>query len=202
MKINLRKELRDWGVIILVFGLLYVTGTYTDVAAFTQRIVLATGVISPDTNVPEREKKIAEYEFQILTMDGESFDFRDLKGKVVFLNFWASWCAPCIAEMPGIQDIYEDYKDLNDIAFVMITLDREPEKAAKFIAKKDYSFPVYKPDMTEGIPAMYNAPSIPTTFVLNKNGRVDTKKVGMANYDSKKFRKYLDKLLEESQADI
>jgi thiol-disulfide isomerase/thioredoxin len=195
MKINMRKELRDWGVLIVVFGILYVTGTYTDVAAFTQRIVLASGVISPDTSVPESEKTKADYDFNLLTFQDENFDFRDLKGKVVFMNFWASWCAPCIAEMPGIQNLYEDYADNEEITFVMVSLDRESEKAYKFISKKDYTFPVYKPDMTSGIPAMYNSPSIPTTFVLNREGKIDTKKVGMANYDSKKFRNYLDKLL-------
>ena len=196
MKINMKKEFRDWGVIIIVFGILYITGAYTDVAAFTQRLVLATGVISPDTAVPESEKTEADYDFNLLTFQDENFDFRNLKGKAVFMNFWASWCAPCIAELPSIQNLYEDYADKEDMAFVMVSLDRESEKAYKFILKKDFTFPIYKPDMIGGIPAMYNSPSIPTTFVLNRKGKIDTKKVGMANYDSKKFRNYLDKLLD------
>ena len=197
MKINTKKELRDWGIIILVFGILYVTGAYTDVAAFTQRLVLATGVISPDTSVPDSEKMPADYDFNLLTFQDENFDFRELKGKVVFMNFWASWCAPCIAEMPSIQNLYEDYKYNNNVEFVMISLDRESEKASRFIAKKDFTFPVYKPDMAGGIPSIYNSSSIPTTFVINKEGMIDTKKVGMANYDSKKFRNYLNKLLDK-----
>jgi thiol-disulfide isomerase/thioredoxin len=197
MKINFKKELRDWGFIVLVFGILYITGAYTEVAAFTQRMVLATGIISPDTSMPENEKQQADYDFNILTFKNEKLDFKELKGKVVFLNFWASWCAPCIAEMPGIENLYNQYKDRDDIVFVMVSLDREIEKADKFIARKDFTFPVYKPDMSTGIPSMYNSPSIPTTFILSKSGLIDSKKVGMASYDSKKFRKYLDKLLDD-----
>jgi thiol-disulfide isomerase/thioredoxin len=195
MKINMKKELRSWAIIGLVFGILYITGSLTDVAAFTQRLVLATGVISPDTSVPDHEKTQADFDFNLLTFQDENFDFRNLKGKVVFMNFWASWCAPCIAEMPSIQNLYKDYEANDKIVFVMVSLDRESEKAYKFISKKDFTFPVYKPDMTGGIPSIYNSPSIPTTFVINKEGMIDTKKVGMANYDSKKFRNYLNKLL-------
>ena len=194
-KFSWKKELRDWVIIGLTIGFLWVTGLFTEVAGFTQRIVLATGIISPDMELPESDKKAAAYDFTLLTMEGDKFDFTNLKGKVVFVNFWASWCAPCVAEMPNIQKVYKEYKDNEDIMFVMIGLDRDPEKARKFIAKKEFTFPVFTPDYESGIPAIYESPSIPTTFVLSKDGFIDMKKVGMANYDSKKFRNYLDKLI-------
>lgn len=195
IRINWKKELRDWGIMILTIFLLYITGLFTEVAGFAQRMVLATGVFSPEIYVAEADKKPAEYDFTLLTFEGEKFDFRDLKGKVVFMNFWASWCSPCVAEMPNIQNLYNSYKDRNDIVFVMISLDRDPEKARKFIKRKDFSFPMFTPDYSSGIPGIYESPSIPTTFVLNKEGFIDTKKVGMANYDTNEFRKYLDRLL-------
>lgn len=195
IRINWKKELREWGIMILTIFLLYITGLFTEVAGFAQRMVLATGVFSPEINVAEADKKPAEYDFTLLTFEGEKFDFRDLKRKVVFMNFWASWCSPCVAEMPNIQNLYNSYKDRNDIVFVMISLDRDPEKARKFIKRKDFSFPMFTPDYTSGIPGIYESPSIPTTFVLNKEGFIDTKKVGMANYDTNEFRKYLDRLL-------
>ncbi len=195
IKINWKKELRDWGIMLLTIFLLYITGLYTEVAGFAQRMVLATGVFPVEVNVSESDKMAADYDFTLLTFEGEKFDFRDLKGKVVFMNFWASWCAPCVAEMPNIQNLYNSYKDRDDIVFVMISLDRDPEKARKFIKRKDFNFPVFTPDYKSGIPGIYESPSIPTTFVLNKNGFIDTRKVGMANYDTSKFRKYLDRLL-------
>ena len=195
MKFNLRKEARDLLILGLTVGILYVTGLHTEVAAFTQRIVLATGLMSPDLKIPEEDKGAAAYDFTLLTASGDTFDFEDLRGKVVFLNFWASWCAPCIAEMPSIQKLYDAYHDNPDVAFVMISLDRERDKALAFVDKKGFTFPIYTPDYSSGIPNIYEAPSIPTTFVLNKKGFIDTKKVGMANYNTDKFRRYIDKLL-------
>ncbi len=194
-KFSWKKELRDWAILGLTIAILWVTGLFTEVAGFTQRMVLATGIISPDTEIPDSEKEHAAYDFTLLTMDGNKFDFQDLKGKVVFLNFWASWCAPCVAEMPNIQEVYEEYKDNDNVMFVMIGLDRDPEKSRKFMEKKKFTFPAFTPDYESGIPAIYESPSIPTTFVLSKDGFIDMKKVGMANYDSKKFRNYLDKLI-------
>ncbi len=195
IKINWKKELRDWGFMILTILILYMTGLYTEVAGFAQRMVLATRVFSAEVNVADTDKKPADYDFTLLTLEGEKFDFRELKGKVVFMNFWASWCSPCVAEMPNIQYLYNSYKDRSNMVFVMISLDRDPEKARKFIKRKDFSFPIFTPDYTSGIPGIYESSSIPTTFVLNKEGFIDTKKIGMANYDTNEFRKYLDKLL-------
>lgn len=196
MKIDLKKELKEWGILVLIIAILYFTGSLTEVAAFTQRLVLATGIIAPDTELPDDEKQDAEYDFNILTFNDESIDFGSLKGKVIFLNFWASWCAPCIAEMPGIQNLFEEYEDNKNIVFVMVSLDSDPQKAINFISKKEFTFPTYKPDMSTGIPSVYNSPSIPTTFVISKKGKIDTKRIGMANYDSKKFRNYLNRLID------
>ncbi len=194
MSLSWKKEIRDWVVLGLTLGILWVTGLFSEVAGFTQRMVLATGIISP-SELPENEKTKAEYDFNLIRLDGSSFNFEEARGKVVFINFWASWCAPCIAEMPNIQDVYNDYKDNNEILFVMIGLDRDSNKSVEFIQRKGYDFPVYTPDYDGGIPAVYEAPSIPTTFVLSKDGKIDMKKIGMANYDSDRFRKYLNKLI-------
>jgi len=194
MKFNLKKEIRDWGLLGLTLAILWVTGLFSEVAGFTQRMVLATGIISP-TELPESDKTEASYDFKLIKIDGTSFDFEEARGKVVFINFWASWCAPCIAEMPNIQDLYDDYKDNENILFVMIGLDQDRQKSIDFIKRKKFNFPVYTPDFDTGIPAVYESPSIPTTFVLSKDGKIDMKKVGMANYDSDRFRKYINKLI-------
>ena len=76
MKINFKKELRDWGIIIAIFGILYITGAYTEVAAFTQRMVLVTGIIAPDTSIPDVEKEKADYDFNIITLNNEKFDLK------------------------------------------------------------------------------------------------------------------------------
>lgn len=173
----------------MVIGLfLYFTGLYTDVAALTQRAILSTGLITADTELENPDD--ADFNFLLQTLDGKTVKLEDFKGKVIFLNLWATWCPPCIAEMPGIQDLY-DKIDHEDIVFIMLSIDDNIDKPKKFIAKKEYSFPVYLP--ASRVPDVFRSPSIPTTFVISKEGKIVSKKVGMANYDTRSFLKFLNK---------
>ena len=191
-----KKELREFGIIAVVFAILYFSGLHTEVLGFAQRMVLATGVMnSPSDELSEKEK--ADYDFKLIDESGATIDFKKYQGKVVFVNLWATWCGPCIAEMPGIEALYQDFKDSEGIEFVMISLDRDFEKARKFRERKDFSFPIYGP-VNRFLPDSYRSGSIPTTFVISPDGYIVQKKVGMANYDTRSFRKFLSKLAEES----
>jgi thiol-disulfide isomerase/thioredoxin len=191
---KVKKEIRDWAIFAGVLLTLYLTGLHTDVAAFAQRMVLATGIANPNTEI-KIEKTRAAYDFTLNQLDGETLNFEDLKGKVVFINFWATWCAPCVAEMPSINSLYEIYKDNPDIVFVMINVENKDEKVRKFIKKKKFSFPIYLPNASQ-IPRVYESKGIPTTFVLDKDGYIAYKKVGMANYDANSFVKFIARLTE------
>ncbi|UII30570.1 TlpA family protein disulfide reductase [Fulvivirga ulvae] len=184
----MKKQLREWGIFLALGLFLYFTGLYTDVAALAQRAILSTGLITADTKLENPEK--ADFNFTLQALDGQTVKFEDFKGKVIFLNVWATWCAPCIAEMPGIQDLYNKI-DNKDIVFVMLSMDDSIEKPKRFIAKKEYTFPVYLP--ASRVPDVFRSPSIPTTYVISKDGKIVAKKVGMANYDTKSFRKFLNK---------
>ncbi len=184
------KELKSWGVVLAIFLTLYFTGLHTDVAAFAQRMILYTGLLSPNTELEEPFDERVNYNFNLKDLQGNVVSFSEFKDKVVFVNLWASWCPPCIAEMPSIQSLY-DKVDQNDVVFVMISLDKDPERAKKFIEKRDFSFPVYT--ATGALPRAFRPGSIPTTLVLSKDGKIVSKKVGMANYDKKSFLKFLQK---------
>lgn len=186
----IKKQLKDWGVVLTVIAILYFTGLHTEVTAFAQRIVLSTGIITPSQLQASTMEK-ADYNMRLRTLDGKILNFEDYKNKVIFINFWATWCAPCIAEMPNIQSLY-DKVDSENIKFVMISLDQNSEKARKFIEKKGFTFPVYEP--VGYLPDVYYASEIPTTFVISPEGLIVTKNVGMANYDKKEFLNYLYKL--------
>ena len=189
---KVRKEIRDWAIFAGVLLTLYLTGLHTDVAAFAQRMVLATGIANPETEV-KKEKTKAAYDFTLNKLDGETLDFEDLKGKVVFINFWATWCAPCVAEMPSINSLYKIYEDNPEVVFVMINVENKEEKVRKFIKKKEFSFPIYLPNASQ-IPKVYESKGIPTTFVIDKDGYITYKKVGMANYDADGFVKFIARL--------
>ena len=203
------RRVPGWLIMVIVFGALYLTGLHTEVIGQVQRIILATGLIKPDVK-PEAEKTkvsgnttptpatlpLADYNFSLRSLSGEEVAMQSLKGKVVFINFWATWCPPCIAEMPNIQSLYQKVKSDN-IAFVMVSLDQDPGKAQKFIAKKGFTFPVYTPNGP--LPAVYEGQVIPTTFVISPAGQIVARKDGMADYDNQEFREFLLNLVQRAK---
>ncbi len=190
---KIKKEVKEWGIFAIILLTLYFTGLHTEVAAFAQRAVLATGIANPDTT-PLEDKEKAVYDFTLTGIDGSTLDFETLKGKVIFINMWATWCPPCIAEMPSIQEMYNVFKDKPDVVFAMISFDKDPKKAEKFVNKKGFNMPIYFPNETQ-IPKVYESRGIPTTYVIDKEGYIAYKKVGMASYDSKSFAKMMDGLI-------
>jgi thiol-disulfide isomerase/thioredoxin len=190
----MKKVLRDWGIIGLVFLLLYATGMHTEVAGFAQRMILSTGLITADINMDPIEISDDDFNFKLKRLNGETINFEDLKGKVIFLNLWATWCPPCIAEMPGIQSLYEKV-DSNKVEFIMLSVNDQETKTKGFIDKKGYTFPVYT--AASNVPNVFRSGSIPTTFIISKQGKIVSKKVGMANYDKKSFINFLEKLSNE-----
>ncbi|MEM7109237.1 MAG: TlpA disulfide reductase family protein [Bacteroidota bacterium] len=190
MKTKIVSELKSWGFVVAVIFILYITGFHTDVTAFAQRIILSTGVLTADTEIPLSEQSDIDYDFKLQDFEGNVVDFKSYKGKVIFLNIWASWCPPCIAEMPNIQSLYDKIEDDN-VTFIMLSMDKDPEKARKFIDRKGFTFPVYL--AASKVPEVFRAPSIPTTLVISPQGKIVSKKVGMANYDKKSFIKFLEK---------
>jgi peroxiredoxin len=188
-----KKEIRDWLIFATVLLVLYFTGLHTEVAAFAQRIVLATGVANPKVEKLQEKKVVAQYDFTLDGINGDNLNFDEQRGKVVFINFWATWCAPCIAEMPSIQSLYERFENDPDVVFVMISVDSKKAKAKKFIDKKEFTFPVYYPNASR-IPNVYSSDVIPTTYVIDKEGYIVYKKNGMASYDSDKFIEFINNL--------
>ncbi|MTI31040.1 TlpA family protein disulfide reductase [Xanthovirga aplysinae] len=186
---SLKKELRSWGILITIAGILYLTGLHTEVIGRVQQLVLATGIIKPSTEIENQQMEKASFSLPLTTLEGKPFAFSELKGKTIFINFWASWCPPCVAEMPNIQKLYQIVGNEEDIAFVMISVDEDLEKAKKFIDRKGFDFPVYF--LNGPIPEVYQSQSIPTTFVINPEEKIIFKHSGMANYNNEEFKDLL-----------
>lgn len=130
-------------------------------------------------------------------INGETVSVSDLKGKVVIMNFWATWCPPCIAEMPSLQKLHEDLQSEKDIVFMAIEVDQNIEKAAKFMAKNKYSLPLYTVD--SDLPEELHTNSIPMTVILAKNGDIVGKQVGMMDFKSEKLKQGLIDLTKENE---
>lgn len=190
---------------LAIFGVLYLTGLHTEAIAQVQRILLASGIKKADvssidevatttetTTFATAGTPMAGAGFKMVNLDGKTVSFESLKGKVVFLNIWATWCPPCIAEMPNIHSLYKKM-DPNKIAFVMLSVDEAGmAKVKKFIDKKGYSFPVYLP--ASPFPQEFYSTAIPTTFIISTEGKIVAKQEGMAEYDTKEVRAFLEGL--------
>lgn len=150
----------------------------------------------PKSSEPEADTAVAVPGGEKVTFadgKGKSISLAGLKGKVVFVNFWATWCPPCIAEMPSIQTLYMKYKDNEQVVFIMVDVDGKYKEASDFMKKNGYTLPVYLPE-TE-VPKEYFAGSMPTTLILDKSGKLAFHHLGAADYSDPEITGFIDKLL-------
>ena len=129
----------------------------------------------------------ADLNLKLIDAEGKTRSLEEFKGKVIFLNFWATWCPPCIAEMPSIDKLHEEMGD--EVAFVMLSFDDDFEKAKAFDKRKGYDLPIYAP--ASDLPAMYQSSSLPTTYVIDSRGNLALTHKGMADYDNVEFKNFL-----------
>lgn len=126
---------------------------------------------------------------------GEVLSLDDLKGKAVFINFWATWCPPCIKEMPSIQTLYNKFKDNKDIVFLLVDVDNNIDGASKFMKKRKLNMPLYVPNSE--IPSSFLAGVIPTTVILDKRGNIDVRLEGGRDYSTPAIVEALQLLIDE-----
>ncbi len=144
--------------------------------------------MTPDTELPENQYRTANYNLPLLSLDGDESKLEEFEGKTIFLNFWATWCPPCIAEMPNIQALYESIEN-DSIQFVMVSLDKDHQKARNYLERKEYTFPVYF--LNGRKPGTYNSTVVPTTYVISPDGKIVTERRGMADYNTSGFKEFL-----------
>lgn len=186
-KSSLKKEITQWVFIFLIGAALYASGYHTEVIGRLQSVLLYTGIMQPDTDESIMHGQRAEYNMPLLTIDGDRIYLSEFEGKTIFMNLWATWCPPCIAEMPNIQRLYDDIDDEN-IVFVMASLDQDPQKAWDFVKRKEFTFPVYS---VIAKPRVYDSSVVPTTYVISPQGDIVMEHQGMAKYDTDEFKEFL-----------
>lgn len=177
---------RWFDILLGVFlGLMIFPQTRQPVQIFIQRLISTT----PNLIQEENQEVLAQNHMLFENSNGEILNLSDYDNQIVLINFWATWCAPCIAEMPDFQNLYEDYHE--DIIFFFITQD-DWELVDKFEAKREFQLPYFKLiEPNENL----NYRSLPTTYLIDKNGKILINKVGVADWDAAKFRTQLDELI-------
>jgi thiol-disulfide isomerase/thioredoxin len=183
------RKLRSWIIpLLLLFVVLY-PGTRVWLLSGLMKV----GLFSPSVKTPETNGMDNFSSVAFNDVNGNVVSLGSLKGKVVLINFWATWCPPCRAEMPSLQAVYEKWKSHPGFIFLAVDSDGKPANANNFLRKNGYSFSAY--GQASAIPASLAGNTLPETVVLDKNGKLAFRHVGMANYDSGDFHELLEKLL-------
>ncbi len=154
----------------------------------------ATLLVKAPRMIDEDKQKVLtdmDYNWTLAWAENEPFYFTNFREEVVFINFWATWCPPCVAEMSEIEELYKKYG--HRVAFMLVTSEK-PEVVNAFMEKNQYQMPVF---YLAGIqpPEALLFKGYPTTFIISRDGHVVTKKTGAANWNSKATRKIFEELL-------
>ena len=190
----LRRNWRDTSFLAALV-VVFATPLRLPVLSTLQRGLLATGLWQPALPVapPPAAAPAALPDAALYTLGGQPANLRQFSGKVVLVNVWASWCPPCLAEMPGLQALYQQV-DTAKVAIVCLSLDANPNRARALLKRRGYTLPVYFP--AAPLPAPLASSSIPYTVIFAPDGQVADRHTGMAEYNTPAFRQALERLAE------
>ena len=134
-------------------------------------------------------------DFTLPALDGTEFTLSRQKGKVVFLNFWATWCPPCREEMPSMESLYQKLKD-KGLEIIAVNLQESGNNVAAFMNRSYLSFPALL-DARGTVGSMYNVRAIPTSYIIDKRGLIVAQLVGSTNWDTPNMVAAFEALLAE-----
>ena len=170
-------------------------GYYKTIAIkYVQEIMDKPELSAPDPE--EMEVTTIDFESNMLLfndLEGNEFSLRNFENKVLFNNYWATWCNPCLAEMPNMAELYNQYKENDNIVFLYLSKE-DADTIIDYIPKDDSlgQLPIYKIVTDDDL---FSTRGIPTTFIVNRNGEIVIKDVGSAVWNDQSVIDYLDKLL-------
>lgn len=191
---------RIWNIIIwaLVLTLLFVPQT----RVFIQQQFMKLGFFKPklesvavDDSVQNTTTPALKSAVSFKDEQGKIYNVEELKGKVVFVNFWATWCPPCKAEMPSIQKLYDKFKNNENVVFLLVEIENNLDGANQFLAQEHLSLPIAYPN--SNIPEEWLSGAIPTTVILNKKGELVSKEEGMRDYSAQSVTDYIQNLINQ-----
>lgn len=181
---------KNWSNILFIIFilLLLVPQTRKPIQVALNRLI----AFSPSEISEEKRERLEDFNWQLRDLEGQRHYLGESEGEVILINFWATWCPPCIAEMPSFQKLYNDYGKKVKFFFVS---SEEGDKLKQFLKKKKYDLPLYQP--LSAAPRIMQSNTLPTTFVISRSGEVVVNKKGAANWNDDNFRDLLDELIAE-----
>lgn len=199
---NKRSKRRIWSYVVwaILFGLILLPSS----RIFIQQQLMKLGFFKPKlenveqpTPEPRTNEQIAQTipTVSFKNETGKLYNVDKLKGKVLFINFWATWCPPCKAEMPSIQTLYNKFKENDKVEFLLVEIENDLEGANKFLKQENLVLPVVYPNSS--IPEEWLSGAIPTTVILNKAGELVSREQGMRDYSAKSVEDFIQNLIDQ-----
>jgi DsbE subfamily thiol:disulfide oxidoreductase len=137
-------------------------------------------------------------DFTLQDTEGRTWRLADLAGKIVLVNFWASWCDPCRDEMPSIQSLLNSQKGNDTFVFLSILYRDDPGRATAYLREKGFAFPVLID--SKNVALSYGVTGVPETFIIDKTGVIKDKIIGPLNWDAPEVRAALTKLMSDRRS--
>jgi len=135
-----------------------------------------------------------DYNWRVEGLDGKELNVVETKGKVLFLNFWATWCPPCVAEMPSIQSLYDKIK-AEGISFICVSEESRTE-VSKFVKERGFTFPLYT--LVGEKPQVLKSRGVPATFIVSQDGQIVFRQVGSAKWDDRTSIEFIKGLMQSN----
>ena len=146
-----------------------------------------------EAGLPLYSSRVSPREFSLKTLTGETQSLSSFQGKVVFLNFWATWCGPCRIEMPSMEALYDRYKE-KGLEILAVNCGEGQRDVLTFMRDNGLSFPALL-DGDGRVSNSYGIQAIPTSFIIDREGKIVSRLVGSIDWDTPKIHAVIESLL-------
>ena len=170
-------------LVVVIVGLIILSQAKDSLFNFHTRPLLQKGVEAPNFTLPD--------------LNGKMVSLTDYRGKVVFLNIWATWCPPCVEEMPSMEKLYQKMKG-QDFEILAVSIDVTGAKdVGPFMKKYNLHFPALL-DTEGSIKALYQTTGVPETFIIDKQGNIAKKVIGARDWASPDAFQFIQQLIQSN----
>jgi len=146
-----------------------------------------------DAKISVLDKRTEPNDFTLPLLGGENVSLSSYKGKVVILNFWATWCPPCRAEMPSMETLYKSFNG-QGLEILAVDIGEDSPTVQKFVRSNGYTFPILL-DSSKKISSIYGIKAIPTTYIIDREGKIIGRVIGSIKWDNKKVITAIEALI-------
>jgi peroxiredoxin len=152
-------------------------------------------IVAITVNDAVGSEKLPAPDWTLKTLDNKKASLKDFNGKYIFLNFWATWCGPCIDEMPSMEKLYQKFKNRKNFEMLAVSIDKGGADAVrKFVTENKLSFTILLDGDSE-VAAAYGVMGIPSTYLIDPQGYIINRAVGGRTWDTKDSIEFFEKML-------